>query len=161
MAQLTQVSDIPSSDVKRAINLLPIFVIGLASGLVFWVLYVLMKEYIVGYVACDVGTSLVDCNSTNGISSGLALLLASIGGMIALIRWRVLRPLLVILGVIISLWSLPVVLQSHWIIELLAVGVLSGLVYAVFAWFNDLRPFWLAFAVTIVIAIIFRLLTIS
>lgn len=161
MAQLTQVPETSTVELKRPIDLIPIFIIGLVAGALFWLVYVLLKEYVVGYVACNVGTSLVDCSSNESISSGLALLLVSVGGLISLIRWRVLRPLLVVLGVVISLWSLPVILQALWPLELLTIAVLSGLVYAVFTWFNDVRNFWIAFGLTIIIAIIFRLLTIS
>ncbi len=162
MVTVTQNSEISPVSVKTVHSLLPIAIIGALSGIVTLVLYFIFKEYIVGYITCRVGTSLVACSSNESISAALALIVTGMGGLVVLIRQRVMRPLLVVLAVIISLWNLPLVIASAaWGVQVLIVAIIGALVYSVFAWLNDLRSFWVALALSLVLAIAFQLLASS
>lgn len=140
-------------------RVLPTLLSGAIVGLVTWVGTFLLSEYVIGPIACRVGSSLISCSDNAAVSSNVALIVAGVVALGLLVRQRVLRPLLVVLAAVASLWGLGSWLSNDaWYLSLVLSVVLSALVYAVFAWFSELRRFWVAFAVTIALVLVFRLL---
>lgn len=140
-------------------RILPTLITGAIAGVVTWLATFLLSEYVIGPIACRVGSSLIGCSDNIAVSSDIALI---IGGVVALglmVRQRVLRPLLVVLAAVVSLWGLGVWLGDEaWYLSLILSVVLSALIYTVFAWFSELRRFWVALAMTAVLVLVFRLL---
>ena len=140
-------------------RVLPALLSGAVAGLVAWIGTFLLSEYVIGPIACRVGSSLVSCSDNGAVSGNVALIVAGVVALGLLVRQRALRPLLVVLAAVASLWGLGSWLADDaWYVSLVLSVVLSALVYAVFAWFSELRRFWVALVVTIALVLVFRLL---
>ena len=140
-------------------RVLPTLLSGAIAGVVTWIGTFLLSEYVIGPIACRVGSSIVSCGDNVAVSGNMALIVAGVVGLGLLVRQRALRPLLVVLAAVASLWGLGSWVSSDaWYVALLLTVVLSALVYAVFTWFSELRRFWVALAINIVLVLAFRLL---
>lgn len=134
---------------------------GALVGLVTWLLTYGLSEYVIGQIACRAGSSLISCDSSVSVSASIALIFASIAGLILLVRRRVFRPLLVVLAAAITLWGV----NTTWLVErsflnFILTVLVAALVYAVFAWFAKIRQFWLSLSVLTIVIVVFRLTTI-
>lgn len=140
-------------------RVLPALLSGAIAGLVAWVGTFLLSEYVIGPIACRIGSSLVSCSDNVFVSSNIALIVAGFVALGLLVRQRALRPLLVVFAAMVSLWGLGSWLSNDaWYLSLVLSVALSALVYAVFAWFSELRRFWVALALTLALVLVFRLL---
>ena len=140
-------------------RVLPALSSGAIAGVVTWIGTFILSEYVIGPIACRVGSSLVGCSDNGVVSANVALIIAGIVALGLLVRQRTLRPLLVVLAAVATLWGLGSwVSEDVGYISLILTVILSALVYAVFAWFSELRRFWVALAVTIALVLLFRLL---
>lgn len=131
---------------------------GAIVGVATWILTYILSEYVIGMIACGTGSSLIACSSAPSVSAGLSLVFASLVGLTLLVRRRVFRPLLVVLMAAITLWGI----NGSWLDErnlanMLLTVLVSALVYVVFSWFAKIRQFWIAFVVSIVLVVLFRL----
>ncbi|MDB5165857.1 MAG: rane protein of unknown function [Candidatus Saccharibacteria bacterium] len=134
---------------------------GALVGAATWILTYALSEYVIGQIACRAGSSIISCESSVSISAMIALIFASVAGLVLLVRRRVFRPLLVVLAAATTLWGVG----ASWLVErtlfdFVLTVLISALVYLVFAWFAKIRQFWLALGVLIVLVIVFRLMTI-
>lgn len=112
-----------------------IFLYGLLVGVVTFGLYLLLERFVFEPILCRESAALARCGSKEAIASGASIALASLLGLVLLVRERVYRPILAILGVAISLWGvfalvagLPVILAGFVSIILFAVA------YVLFSW---------------------------
>lgn len=133
---------------------------GALVGVVTWLLTYGLSQYVVGQIACQAGSSIISCDSAISVSATIALIIASVVGLILLVRRRVFRPLLVVLAAAVTLWGL----NASWLAERNIVDfsltiIVAALVYAVFAWFAKIRQFWLSLSVLTIIIVIFRVMT--
>ncbi|MGB3023527.1 MAG: hypothetical protein WBB39_01845 [Candidatus Saccharimonadales bacterium] len=130
---------------------------GLLAGGLTWLLMLGSEKYVVGMVLCANGNTA--CGAAPTISILAALIVAHFLGLIMLIRAIVMRPLLVILASIASVWGFQSWLggQSWWMASLM-LALLFGLAYALYAWINRLLFFPLALALTIATVVGARLL---
>lgn len=140
-------------------KILPTLLAGVIAGLVTWLATFLLSEYVLGPIACRVGSSLINCSDATIVSSDIALVIGGFAALAIMVRQRVLRPLLVVLGAVISLWGIGAWLsEDAWYVALPLTVLLSAVLYAVFAWFGELRRFWVALVVTILLVVVFRFL---
>lgn len=132
---------------------LQIFLTGFIVGAVIWGLTLLLDRYVVAPLACGDVTLEASCNSTV-IAGHVASILGMIGGVLALVRFGVFRPLLIGLAALVSLWGVMTwLIGVEWYIALPVVAVLYGLAYSVFGWLSRIRNFIVTLiAIVLVIA---------
>jgi hypothetical protein len=134
--------------------------VGAIVGWIVWAGALILNQYVIGPVACQTETSMIKCDQTLLVSSGVASLLAGIVGLALLVRQRIVRPLLVVLAVGVTQWGIGSTWLAGlpWYFTALLIMLVTALFYAVFVWFTQVRHFLLAFIMTIVLVIGFRLL---
>lgn len=112
-----------------------IFMHGLLVGVLTYVLFLLLDQFVFEPVLCREGAALARCESKDEISAGLSVIIGSFVGLTLLVRERVYRPILAVLGVVVSLWgvvgmvaSLPVILAA------IVTTLLIATAYVLFSW---------------------------
>ena len=112
-----------------------IFLYGLMVGLVSFGLYVGLDRLVFEPVLCRENVALARCENKEQFAAGTAIVLGSLLGLFLLVRERVYRPILAILGVGIALWGiyalvgvLPVVLAA------VVSTLMFALAYVLFSW---------------------------
>lgn len=112
-----------------------IFIYGLLVGAITYVLYLLVEQFILEPILCREGAALARCESKGDVAAGLSMIIGSFIGLSFLVRERVYRPILAIIGVAISLWgvftlvtSLPIVLGA------IVLTLLVATAYVLFSW---------------------------
>jgi hypothetical protein len=135
-----------------------IFLYGLLVGVVTFALYLLLERYVFEPILCRESASLARCDSREPIASGAAILLTSMLGLVLLVRERVYRPILAIIGVAISLWGvfalvagLPIVLAAIVSVILFAVA------YVLFSWLVQPTSLVVSIASVAIVAVLARL----
>jgi len=96
-----------------------IFLYGAIVGLTSFLLYIGLDRLVFDPILCREGAALARCESKDEFAAGTAIVLGSLLGLFFLVRERVYRPILAILGVAVALWGvyallaqLPVVLAG-------------------------------------------------
>lgn len=133
--------------------------IGAVVGVLTWTLTYVLSHYVIGSIACRVGSSLVDCADAVTVAAGIALVISSVVGLVLLVRERAFRPLLVILAALVTLWGLyGAWLEVSSILTIFGGVIVTALVYTVLTWFSRVRNFWVSLGIIIVLTILFRLI---
>lgn len=151
----------PIVPMSRA-ELMRVFVIGLAAGLVALGAYMLLKQYVFDRAMCTTDAS-ATCAQSPTYSMIVSMVLSALVTLVALVQSRTFRPLLVVIAASIALWGFERLLVSAlpWYLELVLGAVLFGLVYLLFAWVVRIRSFIVAAIVALVLAIAVQLVAIS
>lgn len=133
-----------------------VIIAGMIVGLAAWGLTWLFDAYVYQTILCRDGGDA--CEMAPQYSLITASILAAAGGLFALVRLQVFRPLLIVLATTVSLWSLPLIASQvmPWYLAAIASVVLFGLAYVLFAWLARIRSFILALVVMIVVVVIVR-----
>ena len=142
-------------------ELLRVIVCGVGVGVVVSLAMMLLEKFIFGTVLCR-PQSMVDCASAPSYAMIVAMVIGAIGGLVALARMRVYRPLLVVLAATVSLWgvnALTAPFAWYWAAGIAA--LLFGLAYGLFAWIARIRNFVMALVVTIVVIVLVRFLLVG
>lgn len=99
-----------------------------------------------------------ECTNAGNYAMIVAMVIASIGGLIALVQARIYRPLLVVLAAAISMWGLHVITAGmQWYWTLVVTMILFALTYALFTWVARIRSFLLSLVVIVVLVALVRL----
>lgn len=135
-------------------------VIGFVAGAATWLLMTGLTTFVLTPLFCQSTGSY--CSAVPSMAIVMALLVVHFVALIGLIRIGVLRPLLVIIAAIATMWGFHVWLggASWWSATLLS-GLLFGLAYLAYMWINRLLSFPIALVVTVIGIIVTRLLAIS
>lgn len=144
-------------------DMVRVFITGLSIGLISFALYYLLKQYVFTPMLCNnAALGNLRCQNVDGLANGVAMIIGGIGGLVALVQMRVLRPLLVVLCASIGLWNI-LLLGSNlvWWQSALGILVIFGLAYAAFTWLVQLRSFIIAFIISIVLIIVMRLVLLT
>lgn len=131
-----------------------VFLYGLIVGVVTYFLFVIVEQLVFEPVLCREGATLAKCESKDEISAGVAIILGSFGGLTFLVRERVYRPIMVVLGVALSLWGIFSLIGGlPFILAVAVIGILFATAYTVFAWLT--QPTSLVISITgVVIAVV-------
>lgn len=139
-------------------SIVTVFLYGLGVGLLTYALYLALDRFVFDPILCKENSALVHCEDASGIAGGVAMILGSFAGLVALVRERVYRPIMAILGVVISLWGIFTVTASlPLIVAVLYVALLFAVSYTLFSWL--VQPTSLVVSVTgvLVVATLARL----
>lgn len=138
-----------------------IIYIGLALGLFWWLVALILQNYIVEPWACRDLATAATCVNAGGISGNISAVLTAVLGTWALIRFRQPRPIVVAIAAAVLLWDLGFVLDglSWWVIALWGLFFYTTS-YALFSLVSQIRRFAFALILTIVLVVGIRLLLI-
>ncbi|HEX4662113.1 MAG TPA: hypothetical protein VH144_00700 [Candidatus Saccharimonadales bacterium] len=146
-------------------DILQVFGVGLAAGLLIKLLTFVLKQYFIQPVFCRTTDTFGVCSQGDQVAFGIATVVISLVAVVVLARINVFRPLLVVVATAAALWGaigyLPVVAtyaspleQALWLMLLYGIG------YVVFSWLMRLRNFAASLVVAIVVVVGLRFLLI-
>ena len=139
--------------------LIKLFLVGLVSGILGWMLYLAVTKYFITPVFCNNADTFAICRNGGTIAWVAAHVIVMAAAVAVLARLVVYRPLLVVLGVLIALWGAHSWLGGlPWYVGLAWQGLLFGLAMAVFGWIARANQFIVALIVTLVAAILARVI---
>ncbi|PID32446.1 hypothetical protein CR970_00480 [Candidatus Saccharibacteria bacterium] len=142
-------------------DLVGVALAGMGIGLFVSVAYVMLRRFVFSAVMCRDGAS-INCGLAPDYAMSVALILGAIAGLIALVQLRVYRPLLVVLGAVISLWGLSVlVINLPWYWAMVLLALLFGAVYMLFMWIARIRSFAVAVVLTIMLIVAIRFVLVA
>lgn len=132
---------------------------GASLGLVWWVLTVLIKNYIVEPIACHDLSSAVTCVNSSGVAGSIGTVLVALIGAFVLVRAFQPRPIIIAVSVAVVLWSLGYYIAGlQWYEGLLWGAVLYAITYLLFGLVARIVSLPLAITTAIVIALGMRIL---
>lgn len=144
-------------NMKTIVN---IFLYGLLVGIVTFALYTVLERFVFEPILCRESAALARCEAKEEFASGVAIVLGSMLGLVLLVRERVYRPILAIIGVVVSLWGL---LMMSMVLPLwlagAAVAIFFGLAYVLFSWLVQPTSLVISVAGVVIVAMIARLAT--
>ena len=139
-------------------SVLNVFLCGLIVGAITFLLFMGLERLVFQPITCNGPMAIMKCDSADELASGTAMVLGSLIGLVLLVRERVYRPILAILGVIIGLWNLiAIVSLLPWFVGLIAVAIAIGIAYALFSWLVQPTNFFVGLAGVVVVAVLCRI----
>ena len=140
-----------------------VFVTGLVIGIALYALYIVLDRYVFTPVLCgETGGLAGRCEDKETYASVVSMLIAAVGGLFAMLRQRVYRPLFVVIFVTIALWGVLAVTTSlAWWLAALVLAVIVALGYTAFAWLALVRNFYIALGLSVVLLIVVRLVLVA
>lgn len=137
-------------------------VVGFVLGIAAWLLNLGIQRFIIEPFFCHNADSFSVCAQGGTYAWIAAIIIAMAAGLFMLVRFSIFRPLLIILASIISLWGV-----ANWIGPLswwqasLWHGVLFALAFGLFTLIARIERFGIAFVVTILLILLFRLVVVN
>lgn len=131
-------------------QLLRVAVFGFVVGIVAWIVNLLLADFALVSLLCGDAKSCAGADATANI---ITIVLASIIGLLGLVRLQAYRPIVIVLASAICLWSLAEWTAGLvWLESLVWYGVLYALMFAMFSWF--VRPRSLVVVLIVVTAVV-------
>ncbi len=138
-------------------SLISIFLTGILTGLLGWLLYMAINQFFIEPVFCRSAETFAICKNGGTIAWVSAHIVILAAATAALARLGVYRPLLIIIGVLISLWGAHSWLGGlEWYTALMWQGLLFGLAFALFGLIARIPSFLFAIIGTVVAAFFAR-----
>lgn len=132
--------------------------IGLVSGILGWLLYLGIAQYIVEPVFCRDANAFAVCRNGGTVAWVVAQVIVLAAGVAVLARLAIYRPLFIVLGVIVALWSAHSWLGvMPWYSAMLWHGALFAAAFAVFGWLARIPRFFVALVAALAVAVLARL----
>ncbi len=153
MAKVIEASDPHAAWATMSVRTLTnIFLFGLLAGLTTFILYVGLDKLVFEPVLCNESAGLARCESKGDYAGGVAIVIGSIVGLVLLVRERVYRPILAIIGVAVGLWGIfGLILNLPFLLAVLTATIMFGLAYVLFSWL--VQPTSLVISVVGVVAV--------
>lgn len=138
-----------------------VVIAGLVLGLLTWGLTWLLERFVLKALFCG-DPSAAACVNITTYAGNIAAVVIAIIGVVALVRLNVFRPLLIVLGGVVSLWGMAAWLQNLNMIEqMLWSAVLYALLYSLYAWVARIRSAIVVLILFAVVAIATRLIPLA
>lgn len=138
-------------------ELINILIIGGIAGLLVWGLGFLLNRFVFDAYLCQNEVS-NQCAYAKNYAAGLAALIVSFGALGALVRFRVYRPLLVLIAAVLSTWGVVQLSWNFtWYLGVLVAILMYALAFGAFSWVARIRDFWITLIVAVVLVLIVRL----
>lgn len=133
--------------------------VGFGVGALVWLLSLLMQVIFVEPVFCRSADSFQACANGGTISIVISTIIANIVGLIALVRLKVYRPLLVVIAAIITVFGLHSWTGGMaWYEATAWYAFVYALAYGLFAWLARMLSFAVTVILMIVIIVLLRVL---
>ena len=159
MARTTEIITRPSGTYDLKLRMLTsAFIIGAIVGAVGWLINLFLRYYFVEPVFCASPDSFSACANGGTIAWVLAQILVIGASLVAMVRFAIYRPLLVIIAVFVTVWGIGgwLGVQNWWVATLWQAGIF-GLAYATYAWIARVTQFWVSAILLILAVVICRL----
>jgi hypothetical protein len=134
--------------------LVRVALLGLGLGAVTWVVSFLMSKFATGPMFCPGGGT---CEAGDAIAGNVTLVLASVVGMLVLVRQGVYRPMLIVIAAALTLWNIGGWLSGIVWYEAIGWSALIYMVtYVAYAWLVRLKNFVIVLVVLAALIIFVR-----
>ena len=132
--------------------------IGAGLGLVFWLLTLLLGNYVIEPLACRDTANAVLCANSVGLSGNIATILTAVLGLFVMVRWGIFRPIILVVATAALLWDLAAMTNGlFWAEALLWSILLYAGSYGLFAWIARYSRLWAVIAISVLIVLIIRI----
>lgn len=130
---------------------------GLGIGIAMWLLQLILSKYVYGPIMCH-DSAQATCSAVDNYANISAAFLATAAGLVALVRLRVYRPLLVAIAALIAMWGLSAITSGMtWPAALATFAVLNAVTYGLFTWLARIRSFLLSVILIVIALVLIRL----
>jgi len=153
-SQVEQPASVVSMSRSELMNIL---VVGGIAGFLVWVLGFLLNRYIFDVYFCQNEVS-NQCAYAPSYAAATAMVLVSFVALGALVRFRVYRPLLVLIAAMISMWGIVQLgWNMTWYQGIFIALVMYALAFSVFSWVARVRDFWITLITVAILIVAVRL----
>jgi hypothetical protein len=134
--------------------LVRVALLGLGLGAITWLVSFLIGKFATGPMFCPGGGV---CETGDAIAGNVTLVLASVVGMLVLVRLGVYRPMLIVIAAALTLWNIGGWLSGIVWYEAIGWSALIYMVtYVAYAWLVRLRNFVIVLVVLAALIIFVR-----
>jgi hypothetical protein len=131
---------------------------GVAIGALYFILTALVGHFVIEALYCGASFNAANCSNSISLSGNIATILVGTIGLGVMVSLRIVRPIIVAIAAGVSLWGLSVwTVGLGWGEIVVLSSILYGLSYVVFAWicrYNETIP---VIIVSILIAVMARI----
>ena len=139
-------------------TLVILFFYGLAVGIATYAVYLLLERFVFEPILCREGVALTRCENTASVSAGVAMVMGSLLGLVLLVRERVYRPILAIIGLLISLWGVFALVAALPVVAaVIVVGLLFAVAYMLFSWLVQPTSLTVCIVAVIIVSVLARI----
>ena len=133
-------------------------VFGATTGLIFWLLTVLLQRYVVDPLVCRQVVNATLCANSTPLTGNIAAILTAAVAVVFLVRAHIARPIIVAVATAALLWDLATWTNGiFWVQAVIWSIVLYTLCYALFAWITRYATLWVTVALSLLIVLIIRI----
>lgn len=161
IAMTKQATPAPRYDIYGfdSVALARLALVGFVAGVVGWLLYLGIAQFIVEPVFCRDADAFAVCRNGGTVAWVTAQVLVLAASVAVLARLAIYRPLFVVLGVLVALWAAHSWLGvMPWYIGMLWHGALFAAGFAVFGWLARIPNFLIALISALGVAVVARLI---
>jgi uncharacterized membrane protein len=133
-------------------------VLGAVTGLIFWLLTIIVARYVIDPLACGRLFSATICVDSTPLAGNIAAILAAVVGVISMVRIGAARPIIIAVVSAALLWNLGTWTDGLFWLEAVAWSVvLYAAVYALFGWITRYASLWVTVVISVLIVLIIRI----
>lgn len=133
-------------------------VLGAVTGLIFWLLMIILAKYVIDPLACGKMFNAAVCTDSAPLAGNIAAILAAVVGVISMVRISAARPIIIAVATVALLWNLGTWIDGlFWLEAVVWSIVLYAATYALFAWITRYASLWAAVAISLLLVVIIRI----
>lgn len=118
--------------------------VAIVSGLLFWLLSIVIKDYIINPVYCNSEINSLTCSNSVIISGDISSILVAVVGIVVMVKKKMHQPLIISLATMISLWGLYGFVSELSYVESIGWILLCYiLAYLLFSWIAKEDRVWM------------------
>jgi hypothetical protein len=145
-------SEVESQTISVSYPFIRIAAIGVFSGLIFWLLTIVINKYFVEPLFCKNSLEALSCMNSVEISGNVASVFVAIAGMIAMVKFRMGQPLIVAVTAAAILWGLATWTSGLSIVEAIVWSASTYLLaFLLFSWIVRYRRIGIVLVVILII----------
>ncbi len=149
--------DIQSQEISDFYPFWKVAIIGVASGLLFWVLIFLLENFVIAPLFCNSVGGATACANKLMISGNIATILVALAGVVIMVKFRMLQPLIVAVTTAAALWGLAQWTGGLPIWEIIIWSALTYLLaYLLFSWVVRYDRVWPVVVIILIIVMAIR-----
>lgn len=151
-------TEIQSQEISSFYPFWQVVIIGVASGLLFYVLTFLIDKFVISPALCRSVADTIACSNTLSVSGNIAAIVVAIAGTFTMVRLQMIQPLIVAVTTAASLWGLVQWTNGLPVWEAVLWSVLTYFfAYLLFAWVVRYDRVWPVIAIIVVIVMAARI----
>jgi len=150
--------DVQSQEISGSYPIWKSIIIGVASGLLFWLLVFLLENFVITPLFCNSIGGATACANKLMISGNIATILVALAGVVAMVRLHMIQPLIVAVTTAAALWGLAQWTGGLPIWEIIIWSVLMYLLaYLLFSWVVRYDRIWPVVVIILIIVMAIRI----